>query len=415
MGAIVRVLRLSIVFVVLVLAPLAICVATSRLPEDVGTSRFGVLQRDMQFEFAGAWIRPHPGPFIWGWVERTPGRYDWRETDSTVSKLQSLRLAILATIWPFAEWDQSSCYATHPQAQGAFGEFGNLLYAPCDAEAYAAWVTALVERYDGDGVDDMPGLQYPIQHWEVLNEPEMQGPELCFFQEPPQSYVELLAISYAAIKSADSTAVVLLAGQAGMHMEATDYWSEVLANPRTTYDIANIHSINCSDIQQDAAFWAPEYIFFLAALGHGGSPYWITESATGSMDPKHKLDDDAATEDRNARHRFIGTVVAFAEGAERIFHCVAFDPRGKKLQVEVGVFNLLGTAIGEFETATRTSPSSVCFTMPDGRQIYALWDGARLPSEEMGSFVVTSYLGDVSNQEASTIVADVPLLAHRLP
>ena len=32
------------------------------------------------------------------------------------------------------------------------------------------FITALVERYDGDGLDDMPGLLFPMLHYQVCNE-----------------------------------------------------------------------------------------------------------------------------------------------------------------------------------------------------------------------------------------------------
>lgn len=48
-------------------------------------------------------------------------------------------------------------------------------YVVADEAAYTAWVTAAVERYDGDGVDDMPGLLAPIRHWEVDNEPDLKN------------------------------------------------------------------------------------------------------------------------------------------------------------------------------------------------------------------------------------------------
>ncbi|MGQ9576341.1 MAG: hypothetical protein ACUVUC_13585 [Thermoguttaceae bacterium] len=37
-------------------------------------------------------------------------------------------------------------------------------------EAYIRFVKAVVERYDGDGVDDMTGLNVPIRYWQFENE-----------------------------------------------------------------------------------------------------------------------------------------------------------------------------------------------------------------------------------------------------
>ena len=45
---------------------------------------------------------------------------------------------------------------------------------PYDMAAYANFIAKLVERYDGDSIDDMPGLTVPIKHWELMNEPEFQ-------------------------------------------------------------------------------------------------------------------------------------------------------------------------------------------------------------------------------------------------
>ena len=36
---------------------------------------------------------------------------------------------------------------------------------------YQDFVKQLVERYDGDGIDDMPGLKNPIKYWQIDNEP----------------------------------------------------------------------------------------------------------------------------------------------------------------------------------------------------------------------------------------------------
>ena len=133
-------------------------------------------------------------------------------------------------------------------------------------------MTAVVERYDGDGVDDMPGLAYPIRHWEVFNEPEMQGPENpALFQGEPDAYLELLRVSAAAIRDADPLAVVLPAGQAGMHEQFLPYWEPVLAGAAGLFDLGNVHSIRSSD-----TFFAADYRSLLDAHGYADRAFWIT-------------------------------------------------------------------------------------------------------------------------------------------
>ena len=381
-------------------------------PAGVGSSHFGILGPGWRVEFAGAWIRPHPGPFIWGHIEPTPGAYRWTQVDGVVQKLQRECLAILGTVWPFARWDQEACHADQARTQGAFREFGDLLYSPCDMDAYSAWLTALVERYDGDGVGDMPGLRYPIRHWEILNEPEMQGPTLCFFQEKPEIYAELLSLSFATIKAADPTAVVLPAGQSGMHREAVDYWRPVLKGTRGSFDLANIHSINCSDIQRASAFWAPEYRVFLNSVGYSNTPYWITEALAGRIGPPGT---SRLSEDDLAQLVFIGTVAAFGYGAEVIFHVGANDPKSGKQELAQKTFNLMGKIIGDFITAESIGQNTVRFDMPDGRNVYALWDGARLLGGIAGTVGVVTYTGAVSEQEASEVIARTPLLVEVRP
>ncbi len=75
-------------------------------------------------------------------------------------------------------------------------------YRPKDKNAYSAWVKAAVERYDGDGIDDMPGLQTPAKYWQVDNEP----PRL------REGYTDLALITSKAIKEADAEAKVLIGG-----------------------------------------------------------------------------------------------------------------------------------------------------------------------------------------------------------
>lgn len=68
----------------------------------------------------------------------------------------------------------------------------NPLPKPQYWDLYEAWVRAVVERYDGDGVDDMPDLAQPLRYVEIGSEFSSYEPE------PVAQYLELLQRAYRA-------------------------------------------------------------------------------------------------------------------------------------------------------------------------------------------------------------------------
>ena len=365
----------------------------------MGTTHFGQLG-DSGPGFPGAWIRPHAGRFIWGLIETREGQYSWGITDSAVRSWQRDRLATLVTVWPFASWDQNACHSDQPRAVNAFKEMGDRLYSPCDSQAYSAWLGAVVERYDGDGVDDMPGLQYPVRHWEVLNEPSMQGPDLTFFQEDSAAYLDFLRLSYTTIRAADPNAVVLTGGQAGMQSDFVSYWRPVLEGGGSYFDVGNVHSIG-----SDEDFFAPEYRAFLDGLGYAAKPFWVTEALVGTPPGSTPLSEDGL-----ARITLTGYASAFGAGAQVILNVGAHDPTGGPGQASEDTFQLMARTIGDFTTATSLANNAVRFDMPDGRTVFALWDGASLPTNVTGTVSVITYLGAESTSDARSVSATVPTL-----
>lgn len=79
-------------------------------------------------------------------------------------------------------------------------------YLPVDTDQYVDFVEAFVERYDGDGVDDLPELANPIRYWQVGNEPN---------DTALTDFAELQQMTYDAIKEACPEAVVLVGGATG--------------------------------------------------------------------------------------------------------------------------------------------------------------------------------------------------------
>ncbi|HPO12165.1 MAG TPA: hypothetical protein PLI09_01865 [Candidatus Hydrogenedentes bacterium] len=68
---------------------------------------------------------------------------------------------------------------------------------------YAAWVRAVVERYDGDGVNDMKDLKHPIRYYEI-------GVEFSTYEpEPAGDYLGMLEVGYQAAHEAFSACVVM--------------------------------------------------------------------------------------------------------------------------------------------------------------------------------------------------------------
>ncbi|MBI2840489.1 MAG: hypothetical protein HYX75_19390 [Acidobacteria bacterium] len=67
---------------------------------------------------------------------------------------------------------------------------------------FERWVSAVVERYDGDGAADMPGLRWPVRYIEI-------GSELSSYEpEPVTDYLDTLGLAYRAAHRANPNVLV---------------------------------------------------------------------------------------------------------------------------------------------------------------------------------------------------------------
>ncbi len=231
---------------------------------------------------------------FWGDVETQRGKFDWSLTDEQIRWLNEEEIYPLVIVKPFALWDQESCHpeeryeAEFDPRKGYRIKVGK----PCDLIAFGQFLEKAVERYDGDGIEDMPGLTIPIKYWEIMNEPTMQGgvtggmgEELKFFVGTSKDYLEILKTSYQAIKKADPEAKVLHAGMAGMDRNFRDFWRPVFAQGGGQYfDIANIHTISTDQRRED--LFVIRFKRFLQEFGLQGKPIWITEVQFGRLAEK---------------------------------------------------------------------------------------------------------------------------------
>ncbi len=205
-------------------------------------------------------------------------------------------------------------------------------YVPDDLEAYAAWVQRVVERYDGDGVDDAPGLLRPVLFWEVDNEPDLHNSVVprnakrevdpASF-ETPEQYARVLVATSAAIHAAQPDAVVLNGGTFHTGRDGgRRYLERVLAQPgaAAAVDALSIH----------AYFEERTPELFLAALDNAeglaaGRPVFITETGV----PSSRKGSSWLDESFQARMLVFVYGEALARGIERVcWHTLADPPSG---------------------------------------------------------------------------------------
>ena len=241
-------------------------------------SRFGDLTEMRDDRMRGKdnqWVRPHPGPFVWNNIEKEKGVFSWDKADKYVAYAQNHNQKTIATIWPYSNWEQKSC--KRKKGRSPFGKkFAKYLSKPCSMENYKKFLLALVDRYDGDGQNDMPGLTKPIIYWEIMNEPEFK----MFFKGTEDDFVEIFNFSSKLIKSKQKDAIIIMAGAAGMFPESKKFWKSALPKIKDHFDIANMHHITPPDGKCDKDFWVGEFSELLQSLDIH-KPIWVTEAMTG--------------------------------------------------------------------------------------------------------------------------------------
>ncbi|MBM4365313.1 MAG: hypothetical protein FJ102_03805 [Deltaproteobacteria bacterium] len=195
-------------------------------------------------------------------------------------------------------------------------------YLPFDLVAYEACVRGIVERYDGDGIDDMPGLPAPVWLWEVDNEPDLKNTNTARgatrdydprqFARPGE-YATVLIASARAIREANPSARVLGLGLYRPHAaNGRGYMREVLATPGAAdaIDIVSLHTYADDDGTLLASGIAA------ARVELPGKPIWVTETNA----------DDRGGAEEQARRLVAIVARSAAAGASAVFWHTLADP-----------------------------------------------------------------------------------------
>ncbi len=256
-------------------------------------------------------VRGHTGayPSVSAWdLARSPDRL--RQADAWVAAVQGAGLepVMMVSPWPGNDTGRVTDH-----------------YLPDDMAKYGAYVQALVERYDGDGIDDMPQLRGPVRYWEVDNEPDLKNSmvargagapyDAASFCTPAE-YAKVLIASSTAIKAASSEARVLNAGLYRPFSEqGSGYFRDVVAVPGAlaAIEILSAHTYH-DDLDGERLAVGVRNLRFYAPT----QPIWVTETSLGT-------NAQISAEDQG---RMVATFTARAalEGADKLFWHTLADP-----------------------------------------------------------------------------------------
>lgn len=175
-------------------------------------------------------------------ISESPPVYQWGSIDNNLAAARADMgaLNIIATVNHAPSW--AAQYSTGP-------------INSANLEDFASFTKALVERYDGDGVDDAPGSPV-ILYWEMYNEPDSNSIVSSPSFLPPvgwgnhgEEYAIMLEEVYPGIKIANPQAKVVFGGIAYDGYESAggkfveSFLTDVLdAGGGNFFDVMNFHS-----------------------------------------------------------------------------------------------------------------------------------------------------------------------------
>lgn len=351
----------------------------------------------------------------WGMVEPEAGVYRYELLDELVIKTQEAGIEFVANIMPFADWDQ----ATNPPAEAACtfmlqtdtfylakgGRMGQLH----DMEAFAKFVNKVAERYDGDGVDDAPGLKRPVRFWKIYNEPE--SGTCGGYAKNISGFVTLMTRARQAVLAACPSCKVINGGAAIPQWRTSpvvNFWSDFAkAGGADLVDVIAIHyNQGKNEPNEDQDEYLEKQITTIHAQLGATKPVWMTEFGVLVKNPDQPPPPaDASvvlsqkTEAEAASWYFRRYAVGLAAGANRFFSD-AQSFFSQKIMWPFWINRLVEVKIGSFTAAKKLAAGQYEFTV-GGKAVYALWSS--VPADLKGKVRVTDLYGKTTEVDASTV------------
>ena len=263
---------------------------------------------------------------VWDAVEPRRGVFHWHRNDIIYAETYNNNVHMVVTILTPNRWDQGMGYG-RPRHR-----------FPVHVESYKEFLRRLVERYDGDGIDDAPGSPV-INHWQIENEGDF------FWEDTPENYARLVKISYNVIKKQNPDAKVLLSGVAtpkgfyDFYVPVLKYLKSMRENPTDrSFDIFDFHWVMGGSGRYKRAPFAGAGTTDLReciesirdTLTQYGYrvPIWITETASHSGMPRRGLRVPFETERDQAAELIKRMIYPLSLGVQKVFWSTLVEMHG---------------------------------------------------------------------------------------
>ncbi|OHB04138.1 MAG: hypothetical protein A2920_01770 [Candidatus Zambryskibacteria bacterium RIFCSPLOWO2_01_FULL_43_17] len=166
---------------------------------------------------------------------------------------------------------------------------------------YQDFVKQLVERYNGDGIDDMPELKNPIKYWQIDNEPpfwqlgqndKLSGSPMEWMRDTRDDYAMILELAGNTIHSTCPDCKLVIGGMVGMGNEQSkdifnEFYKPILQKLNGKYiDVFDFHVFGGSNKE----YLNSKMMYKIIRQGldeyvYSDTEIWILETGTYSGQP----------------------------------------------------------------------------------------------------------------------------------
>ncbi len=149
----------------------------------------------------------------WVKLERERGKYTWETLDNWIGKAEAADLETYLIVFCVSPWGTPDFFQWLKDQQNYPVQNCSLPEGEENKQAWKTFIKKAAERYDCDGIDDMPGLTRPVNYFQIAEE----WPTNWYKGSNRKTlniakYVEMIKLTSEAVKEANPNAKIAVAG-----------------------------------------------------------------------------------------------------------------------------------------------------------------------------------------------------------